>query len=207
LEPVKMAALVAPPPRVEGPEQGVIEDARRRQRQRRGVTAVIAIAATLIVLLAYLNSSATTPRPGPAAEPRAGAITPPASVLARDPYMGVSCRIPNSIVCDRVGLTVWLRQPAIAVSATIAGEPLKLNDPMWSGPAHHGRRTTFAGFLQPAGIVTRLHVIPDPGGKTWMADIAVIAKPPPPPAVVIRIDYGHRTVLTEVKVELHSGWG
>jgi hypothetical protein len=133
----------------------------------------------------------------------------PSDVLARDPYMGVSCSIPNSIACDRVGLSVWLRRPAVAVSATIAGAPVKLDDRQWSGPRHDGRRTLFAGFLQPAGIVSRLHVTPDPGSPTtWEANSAVPAVLPPPAIVRLRIDYGHgRVVITQTRVELHAAWG
>jgi hypothetical protein len=135
-------------------------------------------------------------------------------VFAKDPYLGVSCQLPNSIACDRVGLSVWLRRPAYAVSAAIAGAPLELNDPQWSGTERPGRRTVFAGFLQPAGITTRLHVIPDPGAKTWMAHPGSTtssmsgAAPIPTPKVRVRIDYGHgRIVFTELNVLLSAGWG
>ena len=43
--------------------------------------------------------------------------------FAQDPSMGVACHVPNWIGCDRVGLAVWLRRPAIAVSATIPARP------------------------------------------------------------------------------------
>jgi hypothetical protein len=133
----------------------------------------------------------------------------PSEVLARDPYMGVSCGIPNSIACDRVGLSVWLRHPAVGVTATIAGAPVKLDDRQWSGPRRHGRRTLFAGFLHPAGIIGRLHVTPDPGSPTtWEANSAVPAVSPPPANVRLRIDYGHGLVVaTQIRVELHAGWG
>jgi hypothetical protein len=134
---------------------------------------------------------------------------PESDVLARDPYMGISCGIPNSIACDRVGLSVWLRQPAVAVTATIAGAPVRLDDRQWSGPRRNGQRTLFSGFLQPAGIISRLHVKPDPGSPTtWEANRAVPAVLPPPANVRLRIDYGHgRVVVTQTRVELHAGWG
>jgi hypothetical protein len=118
--------------------------------------------------------------------------------------MGVACDVPNSIACDRVGLAVWLRRPAFAVGATIAGAPLKLNDPHWTWTERDGRQTLFvyAGFLQPAGLISRLHVVPEPRTPTWMGSNA------PTPTVQFRIDYGHgKIVLTEEKVWLSAGWG
>lgn len=47
-------------------------------------------------------------------------------VLARAPYMGVACPTPNSIACDRIGLAIWLKEPARTVTATIAGHHLRL---------------------------------------------------------------------------------
>ena len=123
-------------------------------------------------------------------------------VFAQDPDLGVACRIPSWIGCDRVGLAVWLRRPALAVSATIAGSPLRLNDPMWSGPVRNGRRTMFAGFLQPAGITTRLHVKPDPGTQSW------IGSHQPAPTIWFRISYGHgEIIVTHEDVGLRAGWG
>lgn len=118
--------------------------------------------------------------------------------------MGVACPVANSIACDRVGLAVWLRRPARAVTATIAGAPVALD---WHGdqpPASgaSGPRRAFDGYLQPAGIVTRLHVTPESGGLRWFGDGA------PSPVVRFRIDYGHgRVVRTQQPVELAAGWG
>ena len=68
----------------------------------------------------------------------------------------------RKVACDRVGLAVWLRRPALAVTATINGESLKLD---WAGDrpprfASHRPRTAVDGFLQPAGLTTRLHMTP-----------------------------------------------
>jgi hypothetical protein len=172
---------------------------------------VVAVGAGLSVLAALDSTDASrSPHVGIPATASRGAIQRPArEVLARDPYMGVSCRIPNSIRCDRVGLAVWLRRPALAISATIAGAPVKLDDHQWSGPSRHGWRTLFAGFLRPAGITSRLHVTPDPGSPTtWEATSAFPAVAPPPALVRLRIDYGHgRVVVTQTSVDLHAGWG
>ena len=132
----------------------------------------------------------------------AAVASSPSTVFSQDPYMGVACQAPNTVACDRAGLAVWLRRPAIAVNATIAGAPLKLNDPQWSGPKRHGRRTMFAGFLQPAGLETRLHVIADSKGPVWLGHNA------PTPLVRFRIDYGHRQiVVTQTNVRVSAGWG
>src|SRR5438270_737090 len=75
----------------------------------------------------------TTPGWAPGTVVLGGAPIPTADrVFSKDPYMGVACHVANSIACDRVGLAVWLRRPAIAVSASIAGAILKLDDPQWS---------------------------------------------------------------------------
>lgn len=148
-----------------------------------------------------LLSPASAPLLSHASAP-APATENPVVAFAQDPYMGVACHIPNSVACDRVGLAVWLRQPAIAVSATIAGAPLKLNDPQWSGPMRNGRRTRFAGFLQPAGLTSRLHVVAKSKSHVWLGNNA------PTPLVRFRIDYGHgRTVATQADVWLSAGWG
>jgi hypothetical protein len=117
--------------------------------------------------------------------------------------MGVACHIPNSIACDRVGLAVWLQRPA-TVSATIAGAPLKLNDPTWSYVARSGRRAVYvyAGFLQPAGLTTRLHVTPEANTPTWLGSNA------PSPTVWFRLDFGRgKVVITHENVFLSAGWG
>jgi protein MpaA len=70
--------------------------------------------------------------------------------LAHRPYMGVACRTPNSIECDRVGLAVYLpkRRPAEHLAASINGQALKMSVP--AGVATHG--IYFEGFLHPAGL-------------------------------------------------------
>jgi hypothetical protein len=130
-------------------------------------------------------------------------VESPSAVFWKDPYIGVACHIPNSIACDRIGLAVWLRRPA-SVTATIAGAPLKLNDPHWSYVSHSGHQTLYiyAGFLQPAGLTTRLHVLPDSKTGTWLGNNA------PSPLVRFRIDYGHgHVLLNQEPVLIEAGWG
>jgi hypothetical protein len=128
--------------------------------------------------------------------------------------MGVACPQPNAIACDRVGLAVWLKRPAISVNASIAGQPLELD---WFGEEHRAPsnkpRTEFAGYLQPAGLTTRLHVKPTKGpsvdpvcgcrvGPVWLGADS------PSPIVRLQIEYANHTrVLTQLRVGLAAGWG
>jgi len=124
-------------------------------------------------------------------------------VLKRQPYMGVSCPASNSFTCDRVGLAVWLEEPATQVEAAIAGLPLTLDDPDWSGPADHGERTMFAGFLQPAGLVDgALALTEDDGPGRWIGHEPVSA---PVELTITRADGGVST--TRLEVSLSAGWG
>jgi hypothetical protein len=132
--------------------------------------------------------------------------------------MGVRCPGANSISCDRVGLAVWFKRPAVSVTATIAGEPLVLNhrdEFLWPGDQPH---TSFDGSLQPAGIVPRLHVHVLPlnghevkqlrhegipvGPHTWLGQGSA--------GGTVRLtihEADGRTVLTHVYVGLRAGWG
>jgi hypothetical protein len=203
----QMAERSLQPPPVEALDAGVIEEARARQRRHRIVAAVLVVALAALGVGAYFGADGRSPAgsSGSRSPAHSGPSATAAAtvVFARDPDMGVACHIPSWIGCDRVGLAVWLRRPAVAVSATIAGSPLKLNDPAWSGPLRNGRRTMFAGFLQPAGIIFRLHVKPDDAGvQSWLGSNQ------PTPTVWFRIDYGHRNVVvTHEDVGLRAGWG
>jgi hypothetical protein len=198
-----MALTATPPPQdALDVDAGVIEDARGRQRRQRVVGAAAVVAVIVLAVVAYFGAGGTVSPGSRTARHGASTTEAAAVVFAQDASMGVACHVPNWIGCDRVGLAVWLRHPAIAVTATIAGVPLALNNPEWSGPAHNGRRTMFAGFLQPAGLTTRLHVVPEPGTQTWLGSNQPI------PTVRFRIDYGHgKIVLTREAVGLRAGWG
>jgi hypothetical protein len=101
----------------------MIEDAARRRRNRQQATfALLAAAALTAVIIGSLVGHRRASRSRLASS----ATAVPAAIFAQDPYMGVACPTPNSIACDRVGLSVWLARPAI-VTATIAGEPLRLD--------------------------------------------------------------------------------
>jgi protein MpaA len=70
--------------------------------------------------------------------------------LAHRPYMGIACRTPNSIECDRVGLAVYLpkRRPAERLAASINGRPLTMRIPA----AVATKGIYFEGYLHPAGL-------------------------------------------------------
>lgn len=121
----------------------------------------------------------------------------------RPPYLGVSCAPANDIACDRVGITVWLRKPAIRVVARVWGRRIVLDDPDWSGPLTDGRRTRFAGFLQPAGLTKGPHAIATKGGSTrWLGDPPVTV----PVGILVFTTPGSASSAA-MRVRLHPGWG
>jgi hypothetical protein len=186
----------------------------RRHRYRRfGIALVAAGAITALVSVALshghgLAASSTAPRADEVAS---------STVLSKAPYMGVRCPIANSIACDRVGLAVWLKRPAVSVTATIAGEPLNLD---WFGEERriHGvAHRDFDGYLQPAGIVSRLHVRPAEGtealtknGHTRLVNSHQMwfgaGNAQPLVRLTIRYPDG-KTLTTQLHVGLGAGWG
>jgi hypothetical protein len=133
----------------------------------------------------------------PAHEPRG--CVPADDLLRRPPYLGVSCPVPNSIACDRVGIDLELRRPAETVHATIAGRRVVLQ----SRRAGPGLRTHWQGFLQPAGLLDgALRVTPDRGRHHWIGTRPVTAS--------IHISVRRSDGTTEVarlRQRLAAGWG
>jgi hypothetical protein len=178
-------------------ELGVIMAARARRRRR-----IVLLVAALAAAGGGLTL-ATVEVLGPAAG--RVAYVRPAAVLAQPPYMAPACRVANSIACDRIGLAVWLRRPAVWVDATVGGRTLKLD---WHGDqpprfARRGSRTAFDGFVQPAGLLTRLGVRTG-GGSFW----APSPSNAPAPLVTVRIGWGNgRISVTHLSVPLSGGWG
>jgi hypothetical protein len=128
----------------------------------------------------------------------------PKRALGQAPYMGVACGVPNSIACERVGLAVWTRRPAVTVRATLAGQALDLDDPQWSGSPIHGQRRMFAGFLSHAGLHGHgpLAVRVKEGFSFWEGD------PPVSTDVRLLITYADGSQqTTAVRVQLSPGWG
>jgi hypothetical protein len=106
--------------------------------------------------------------------------------------MGVACRIPNSIECDRIGLAVYLpkRHPAERLAASINGRPVKMRVP--AGVATRG--IYFEGFLHPAGLKS--------GRLKWTRGRLVVA------AVRITAYYRDGPPRSTTRhVALAPGWG
>ena len=120
---------------------------------------------------------------------------PAGSVLRREPDLGVSCRQANSIACDRVKLAIWLRAPAVALSARVAGRLIVLRPP--------GEVGWWEGELHPAGLLDgALRVTPDRGRFWWAGGHPVDAR------VRVRITRRDGSVdQTAVTVALRAGWG
>src|SRR5271167_4545267 len=85
---------------------------RRRRYRRFGIALLTAGAIMALVSVLPSHSHGV---PGSTA-PRADEVAA-SSVLSKSPYLGVRCSIANSIACDRVGLAVWLKRPAVSVTA------------------------------------------------------------------------------------------
>ena len=197
----------------------VIEEAWEHRRRRHRTTAIAGLASVLTVGIAvWLAGLGPATGRSPVVE-RAVTVAPSA-VLSGQPYMGVNCPVANSIACDRVGLAIWLKRPAESVTAKVAGAPLTMNYRGDVAYRSHSPRTEFDGFLQPAGIVSRFHVKPVQGAvaysshghvhvvtdrQMWFGDLRDY---PAPVSVRLTIHAPDgRTLITETKIELSTGWG
>ena len=199
------SVTTTPAPPEERELEALIEEAKRRARRRRLVNTALISAALLVaggLYLAFDGGGGQTSQPSPTAA--SGAVAASAKeVLRGSPYMGVSCRVPNSFRCDRVGLAVSLREPALRVRAAIGGRTFSLDGPQRSEPAKRGERRTFAGFLQPAGLIDGpIQVTPDAGPHRWIGREPVSA----PVKLWIVRDHG-APITTTVHVNLMAGWG
>ena len=187
---------------------------RRRRLLRLGLGVAAGVVALVGSLAISHGSRLTLGGSGPRST-----LLAPSRVLSQPPYIGVRCPIANSIACDRVGLAVWLKQPAMSISATIAGSvPVALD---WFGDERLSERVPhreFNGYLQPAGIVSRLHVHPVEGTETLTEHGRTVLVNSPemwfgdgdtPPALVrLTIHYTDgRIVVTQLRVALATGWG
>jgi hypothetical protein len=119
-------------------------------------------------------------------------------------YMGVRCREPNSVSCDRVGLAVWLKEPAETLVAQIEGRRLELVSP---GEFVPGKGTGWEGNLKPAGLLdpaSPLAVEPEPGHPAdyWSGRTPVEAN------IRLKAGYSDGSMATKtLRVSLRPGWG
>lgn len=119
-------------------------------------------------------------------------------------YMGVRCREPNSVSCDRVGLAVWLKQPAETLVAQIEGRRVELASP---GEFVPGEGTGWEGYLRHAGLLdpgSPLAVAREPGQPAdyWSGRKPIEAK--------VRLTAGYSdgsTATKTIRTSLRPGWG
>jgi hypothetical protein len=174
----------------------VISDARGHQRRRliRWVLVAVCVGA-----VAGLVVSRTQTAPGGSPTASSAKRVSPAAVLAQSPDMGIACHLG---ACDWVGLAVWLRQPAVAVSATIAGRPMRLV--ITNAYPRSGARATFVGYLRPYRLVTKAPLSVGSGPTGWATGLGQ----GPTPAVQLNIRYRNgSTLTTSLDVPLQPGWG
>jgi hypothetical protein len=120
------------------------------------------------------------------------------------PYLGVSCRRPNSIRCGRVGLDVALVKEARSVTASIGERTIALRTP----GLHTGvRRKDWVGSFSDAGFdqADSPFYIRDDGGATGIWE----GYPPVYVPVRLSVTYGggKRESAAFGHVFLSPGWG
>jgi|tagenome__1003787_1003787.scaffolds.fasta_scaffold20344131_2 hypothetical protein len=202
-------------PRPRAVLKALIEEARRRARKRRLIYAAAAttLLLTIAVVLALTGDSG---RISDHAQPSPATSAPAHLALQRAPYIGVSCRTPNSIACDRVGLAIWLRRPVARLTATINSRTVAMGLPCGSARyretcssyCRHVARdqpcgTYFEGFLRPAGLLDGpLRVKPDRGRYYWIGKHDTVG--------TVRLLATYRdgeTATVTKRVRVSAGWG
>ena len=179
---------------------------------RKGIVGVVvcAVAALAVFALADLSSEPSTSM---RAQPTSLSVPTVASatVLSRQPWIGVACPGPVPFnaaraitiarACNRVGLAIELRKPAMAATATINGQTFKLDNRAESSPPlNTGKRMVLAGFLQPARFLHGpFKTITYRNGLRQRFTIE---------NVHLVIDYGAgHTVQTSLQLLGYGGWG
>jgi len=189
---------------------GVIRDARRRQRTRRTICALFLLLVAVAVSASELGGGHAARRPQPLAPMPRTTLAPPLSsneATLSETYLGVSCPgRPNSIACDRVGLAVKLRRPAVAVSARIGPDTFELHGCGEVLPCRRLTSLEFSGFLHRRGLFSGLLRVKPSEHDMWYGGGR--GSPVPHPKVHIRVTYpnGHARYTTAT-VALAAGWG
>ena len=128
--------------------------------------------------------------------------------LLREPYLGVFCRIPNSIECDAVGMVIQLRQPAASLTVAVSGRQVLMRRPTQRVCAPDAWRNAvcgayFEGILRPAGMLDGpLKVHPDKGRYFWSGRRPVSALV----RIVAHYSDGHTASITR-RLPLRPGYG
>jgi hypothetical protein len=169
----------------------------------RGSRVAPAITFRRLALLSAVLAIVVLARAAPQGEAAHGSLR-----LAQQPYAGVRCPGPNSIACDRIGLAVWLVKPAVRLTATVAGKPIRMaipsrvrHDP---GGYYCARSCYFEGAVHPAGLLKPglLHIRPDTGKYYWEGRH--------PRTLRVRLVAFYRngtSASTTIRILLHPGWG
>jgi hypothetical protein len=195
--------------KVRAPSRGrrlvaLMEEAWARARRRRALYAAV-VGALLLGAAVFTLLGSGGDEDADSQRLPSGAAVPERLEFAHRPYLGVSCRTPNSIACDRVRLAIWLREPATSVSATIAGRDLAVKRPRWTcRPSQRSKfcGTYFQGSLRPAGLIDGpLAVQPVERGHLWFGER------PRSAVVEIRARVGGRVAERTLRVHLSTGWG
>jgi hypothetical protein len=114
------------------------------------------------------------------------------------PFLGVSCPVPNSIACDRIGVGVHLTRAATLVVVRVAGRLVTLSPP--TGPPPDD---LWLGYLFQAGLRQgALNVHIPRGAHLWFGSPEVY----PRVRVTAFFADGHAASLTGT-VLLHPGFG
>ncbi|MDE3132945.1 MAG: hypothetical protein KGL15_02650 [Acidobacteriota bacterium] len=178
----------------------LIAEAWEQHRRRRARLLTAAVAAAAIAALIWLASGGLRTPGGDSGQASGGSVAVQAStVLSGLPFMGIHVCHPSSSTCYRVGLAVWLKRPALSVTAAIAGEhsALSRSDRRGIRLISYGRHE-FIGFFRPTGIVPHAYLrTPD-------------ATPQVPTALVsltIERGRGQPLLVTPVRVPVEAGWG
>jgi hypothetical protein len=188
---------------------GVIDEARRRRRRRNAYGAVLLVLLLTALAADRVGQHSTPPTPfagWPRHDGSLPATASPGAVFAEPPYLGVACHAANSVACERVGLAVWLRRPAIAVSAAIGAHtfPLDLHGEQ-RGPV--GRASTeWAGFLHAASLFSgSLTVYPHEG--FWAGNNGRHPEAQTTVRFLVHYADGQEVQVTAPNVSLRAGYG
>lgn len=129
-------------------------------------------------------------------------------LLKSEPYLGMWCPRLSASECDRVGLAVRLERPAVAVTATVSGEPMELKPaaPGASGHYWYGFVQRSALDLPPATRHRHAEVTIRVGDRGWGRAVRLRegATRRTPPA---EIDRGRWRVLPPVPTGRGDGYG